>query len=88
MRSNFITCPECDDPMAVGLGGWGRCRSCGHETLRDLHPAPSGVEAYLAASMAHSAPSIVSAGRVGDRAAAGRSGTQALGLSPLSISDK
>lgn len=27
-------CDECDDPVAVGSMGWYRCRSCGHESLR------------------------------------------------------
>ena len=86
-----LPCPECDDPMTVGLTGWGRCRSCGHETLRDSAPRASTFEGYIAATAFQNAaqagiPFVVE--RVCDRAAAGRSGAQALGLSPLSISRK
>lgn len=28
-------CERCDDPVSVNAGGWYRCRSCGHESLRD-----------------------------------------------------
>lgn len=86
-----LPCPECDDPMVLGVTGWGRCRSCGHETLRDAVSRASTVDGYIAASVAqseeqaHISPPVE---RVGAGAAAGRVGAQALGLSPYSISDK
>lgn len=30
-----VPCDNCDDPISLGPSGWGRCRSCGHETLRE-----------------------------------------------------
>lgn len=50
--NRLIACPECDDPMAVGPTGWGRCRSCGHETLRDADAYSRDERAYVDASVA------------------------------------
>lgn len=32
-------CEACDDPVMCGATGWYRCRSCGHESLREPMPA-------------------------------------------------
>lgn len=34
-------CDACDDPVALGPTGWYRCRSCGHESLRQFDPSSS-----------------------------------------------
>jgi hypothetical protein len=64
--------------MAVSAMGWGRCRMCGHESLRDPQPYDRYESAYVAASLQH-----------GESLARKRAaGAPALGLSLYSISDK
>ena len=44
-------CPECDDMVVLGPTGWGRCRSCGHETVRDSQPYERDEENYVRAAV-------------------------------------
>lgn len=41
MRNAPVVCDACDDPVVANVSGWYRCRSCGHESLRDFDPAQS-----------------------------------------------
>lgn len=51
MSACIVPCPNCDDPVALNVNGWGRCRSCGHETLRDSQPCDRYEQAYVLASI-------------------------------------
>lgn len=42
MRNAPVVCDACDDPVVSNVSGWYRCRSCGHESLRDFDPASTG----------------------------------------------
>lgn len=48
MRSPVVSCPDCSNPVSLGATGWGRCRLCGHETLRESDFAAPFVPSYLA----------------------------------------
>lgn len=75
----WTVCEECSNPVALFSKGWYRCRMCGHESLRDLQPAARSERSYTLAALSHSADM---------ENAARAEGAKALGLSPLSISDK
>lgn len=47
MISPVVSCPECGNPVSLGATGWGRCRLCGHETLRESDFAAPFVPSYL-----------------------------------------
>lgn len=36
MAAVTVSCDHCDDPVYLNAMGWGRCRSCGYESLRAL----------------------------------------------------
>lgn len=35
MSARVVSCNDCGNPMALASTGWGRCRQCGYESLRD-----------------------------------------------------
>lgn len=75
----WTVCEECSNPVALCSKGWYRCRQCGHESLRDSEVYCRSERAYVLASLSY-AEETASAARA--------EGAKALGLSPLSISDK
>lgn len=72
MSPRVVPCGHCDNPMALGPSGWGRCRLCGYESLRDC---VSVMQAVVAPEKAEE-----------ERASATTTTPQALGLSFLSTS--
>lgn len=53
-------CEACDDPVVVGSTGWYRCRSCGHESLREPVPALDVAKALYTHWCTYEAPDRVS----------------------------
>lgn len=54
-RAVCVPCDDCDDPVTLGPNGWGRCRACGWESLRD--------------SLSHDVAAVLSLGASGAREA-------------------
>lgn len=53
-------CEACDDPVLVGSSGWYRCRSCGHESLREPLPSLDVAMALFTHWATYEAPDEVS----------------------------
>lgn len=53
-------CDACDDPVMIGATGWYRCRSCGHESLREPMPALDVAKALFTHWATYDAPDEVS----------------------------
>jgi hypothetical protein len=75
----WTICDGCSNPVALFSKGWYRCRLCGHESLRDVQSYDRSERAYVLASLEYAREV---------QSAHGGEAADALGLSPLSISDK